>query len=228
MKNKRANKGIYKRLHELLSMLIALATHSIKISFMVGSKAAFFSLGQSISPAIGFFGGPLAALAVYAVRISAQTYFSGTTLLISSFLHVPTMCAALYLSSTSKCIRSLVPLLCIALFVTHPVGSQAAWYSAYWLIPIMLSFIPTNSIFLRSVGSTFVAHAVGSVMWLYTHNIDAASWHALSSVVWAERLMIATSMTMLYYAVVSSIAFAQHLMPSLQRYTVYSTAKKAS
>lgn len=217
-------KNIYKQLQQILSIVIAGSAHSVKVSFMLGSQAAFFSLGQSISPALGFFGNPLMLFVLYATRISMQAYFFGAALLASSAFYLPSLCAAFYLSNKSALVRSIVPLACIALFITHPVGSQAAGYATYWLIPIVISFIPTQSILLRSLGSTFVAHAVGSVLWLFSHNLDAANWSALSSIVWAERLMIALGMTALYYAVVYSTAYAQLLLSNKH----YSTAKKAN
>ena len=73
----------------------------------------------------------------------------------------------------------LVPVLCMALFGLHPVGSQAFAYTLYWLIPVTLYIMSSlvnvlprfqqfTPIFLQALSSTFIAHAVGSVIWLYT------------------------------------------------------------
>jgi len=76
--------------------------------------------------------------------------------------------ASLYWSTRHYSIRLLLPIVCMGLFIIHPVGAQAFAYSLYWLIPVVLFFVPQRFLFLQALGSTFIAHAVGSVIWLYT------------------------------------------------------------
>jgi hypothetical protein len=90
------------------------------------------------------------------------------------------------------------------LFVMHPVGGQAFVYSLYWLIPVALYFIPHRSLFLTGLGSTFIAHAVGSVIWCYTVPMTAGMWMALMPVVFCERLLFALGMVVMHF-VLSSI-----------------------
>jgi hypothetical protein len=91
----------------------------------------------------------------------------------------------------------------MAAFIIHPVGSSAPLYTLYWLIPAVISLSGCSSVFLRSLASTFVAHAIGSIIWLHTHTITADMWNGLIGVVWAERMLFALSMTAVYYGITS-------------------------
>ncbi len=107
-------------------------------------------------------------------------------------------------------IRIIVPLLCMVSFMIHPVGREAYLFILYWFVPIILClveiFIPDVSAnivsrtMLTAWSSTFVAHALGSVMWLYTMPMDASMWQALIPIVALERCVFATSMTGIYLA----------------------------
>ncbi len=80
-----------------------------------------------------------------------------------------------------------VAVLCMLLFVIHPVGVQAWQYSLFWLIPIIALLIPDN-LLVRSLGTTFTAHAVGSVAFLYFMQSTPALWLTLLPIVVLERL----------------------------------------
>lgn len=87
-----------------------------------------------------------------------------------------------------------LPISCIALFVFHPVGGKAFFYSCFWLIPISaygVQLFRGSSLFLTSLSSTFIAHAVGSVMWLYMIPTIPEKWIALLPIVTLERLACA-------------------------------------
>jgi hypothetical protein len=85
-----------------------------------------------------------------------------------------------------------LPLLCMALFVSHPVGAAAAPYAFYWFIPMIIAMMRTENIWLHSLASTFTAHAVGSVIWLYTMPMTPAAWLALIPLVACERILYAS------------------------------------
>jgi len=87
----------------------------------------------------------------------------------------------------------VLPLVCMLLFVLHPVGQRAFVYSFYWLIPIAaygIQMFKGRSVLLISLSSSFIMHAVGSVMWLYFVPSVPEKWIALLPVVAVERLMI--------------------------------------
>ena len=54
------------------------------------------------------------------------------------------------------------------LFIAHPVGAAAAPYAFYWFIPIFIAMMRNRTLWHDALASTFTAHAVGSVIWLYT------------------------------------------------------------
>lgn len=180
-----------------------------KISFLVGSQMIWFSGINAILPLSGAFGGIFGAGLVFLVRQLIHLFYFKTISLSFLAFCIPGFCASLYWSQPSPrlwrasltlefflelFIRLLLPILCMILFVIHPIGSQAAVYSLYWLIPVALYFVPRKSLFLTALGSTFVAHAVGSVIWCYTVAMTPAMWMGLLPIVALERLLFALAM----------------------------------
>ncbi len=94
-----------------------------------------------------------------------------------------------------------LPLLCMILFILHPFGFYAAPYVLYWLIPMAIYFSGKKTIFLQALSATFIAHAVGSVIWLYAKSLPTTVWLGLIPVVIFERLLYASIMTVMYYVV---------------------------
>jgi hypothetical protein len=201
-----------KRFIDFVHAIISESIKFLKISFIVGSQTAFFSVSQCLSPLIGLWSGTVSSCVVFFIR----TIFGWSSLgisLFSTLYHIPTFCGALYLSTSSKLVRASIPLLCILLFVTHPIGSQSFVYSFYWFIPIFIAFYNTKSIFLQALGSTFAQHAVGSIIWLYSKNMSPIEWNALISIVWAERLLFALTATILYYVVINIKQWLENTKP---------------
>jgi len=172
----------------------------IKVSFLLGSQMVWFSGVNSILPLAGAFGGLFGASLVFLMRQLIHLLFFKTLSLSFLALCIPGFCASLYWATNSAFIRLLLPLACMGLFVAHPVGSQAFFYSLYWLIPVVLYFVPQRSLFLTALGSTFVAHAVGSVIWCYTVPMTAAMWVALMPIVALERTLFALGMVVAHHA----------------------------
>jgi hypothetical protein len=115
-----------------------------------------------------------------------------------SAFYVPGFFAAWYWASSSIGIRLLVPMVCMVLFLCHPVGAVAWLYAMYWWIPILLYGMKKNNLVSTAFGSTFVAHAVGSVIWLYTVPMAASTWLALIPVVLIERIVFVIGAIILY------------------------------
>jgi hypothetical protein len=187
-------------IRNMLASIACEVVKPLKISFILGSKAAFFSLSQCSFPLIGAFSRPHTLIPAFFIRI-AYALVSGLGIYTALIYHIPTLCGAFYLSTSSKFVRIALPMLCIGLFLLHPVGAQASVYTLYWLIPLITALYAHRSFFLQAVGSTFTTHAVGSVLWLYTHPTDATLWHTLLGIVWAERFIFAACMTGLYYGI---------------------------
>jgi len=188
----------------------------VKMSFLVGSQMIWFSGVNSILPLSGAFGGVLGAGLVFLMRQLIHIICFKTLSLSFLALCVPGFCASLYwaqpsprLRRTSSPIESLfahvlhllLPIACMFLFIAHPIGGQAFIYSFYWLIPVVLYFIPHRSLFLTALGSTFIAHAVGSVIWCYTVPMTAAMWLGLMPIVALERILFALGMVVAHHMI---------------------------
>lgn len=172
-----------------------------KISFIVGSYTAFFSAISCVMPLSGAFAGLWGSCGVFSIIAVLRFMVWGALPLHFLAYHVPGFCASLYWARpTNVVINLLIPLACMILFIVHPVGFYAAPYSFYWLIPIVLYFISSKNLFLHALSSTFIAHAVGSVIWLYFKPVPmmVASWYMLLPVVAIERVAFALGMVVLY------------------------------
>ena len=178
---------------------IAKISGLMKISFVVGSQIVWFSASNSVLPLAGAFGGVMGSGLVFLIRQLIHLICFKTVSLSFLAFCVPGLCASLYWATHHYAIRLLLPIACIGLFIIHPVGSQAFIYSLYWLIPAALYFIPKKSLFLQALGSTFIAHAVGSVIWLYTVPMAATAWIALMPIVFFERLAFALGMVIAHH-----------------------------
>lgn len=81
------------------------------------------------------------------------------------------------------------------LFAAHADGAHAIWYVLYWIIPALLLFITsTNQLFLRlvrAVNATMGAHAIGTLVFMYSGLATPDLWNALVLIVWRERLVLA-------------------------------------
>ncbi len=166
-----------------------------------------FSLSHCLSPLVGLSGKRSIALLYFCRTALALTYLPFWYGLV---YHVPSTLGALYLGSLAqeatpmrkRLFFILSIALCYLLFLVHPVGSQAAAYTIFWLIPLAVLIMPASprggqhwKIFSHALGATFMTHAVGSVIWLYAINgLSSAGWLALMPVVCLERLLFASGM----------------------------------
>jgi hypothetical protein len=208
----------------LFTIFIAITTVASKLTFscVLGSYAMKFSGINFLVPLLGaFFGITTAGLAL--ATIFALKFFF-TTLCVT--LGIPTALATLswivnthntkrfaqIAHITDFLLHVLFPITCIILFIMHPTGGQAYAYSFYWFIPVTLFFvqyISEKNIFLMAMQSTFIAHATGSIMVLYTTNLTATQWLSLIPIVAIERLVMASGMTLSMLAITKIYARVQ-------------------
>lgn len=187
------------------SFMFGLATKMssiCKISFIFGSHMAYFSMSSIITPLSGAFLGISGGFLVLLTRLFIHALFFKTITFSFLAFCIPGYCASLYWATRSSLVRVFIPLACMILFVVHPIGSQAFIYSFYWLLPISFYILSYRSLFLEALGSTFVAHAVGSVIWLYTTPTTVEMWLGLIPVVALERCLFALGMVVMYRVIV--------------------------
>ena len=127
---------------------------------------------------------------------------------------IPTALSALSLSLTYRSegtpqtkiydflLHVLFPLACMAIFTLRTTGN-AFLYSFYWLIPPIIygleSLFAYRLDFLRMLKSSFIAHAAGSVIWLFLVPMTTERWIALIPVVMVERLLFASILLLIFY-----------------------------
>ena len=159
---------------------------------------------------MGFYSTPSHALLAYGIH-TAITSYSHPLSILSCIAHIPTFCGTLFLTTHSQLLRVSISALCIGAFLLHPVGYLCSYYILYWIPPFIIGLLVSNkpsstslspsSLFLQAIGSTMTTHAVGSVIWLYTHTTTPAFWDALFCRVWAERSLFAAALIAGYYGV---------------------------
>jgi len=187
----------------MLFTVAVLLASNINFSQVLGAPNQQFTFFQFIGPiAGGFLGAGAGVLSVLLAEVVSFAWLGTPLELISVLRLLPMLFAALYFSRYAKgrITQAIVPLACMALFISNPIGGQAWYYSLYWLIPAIALTLPEN-LFLRSLGSTFTAHAIGGVIWLYFVPTTPAFWIALIPIVAFERLMFAAGISVSYYAV---------------------------
>jgi len=197
---------IGKFLNALSFPVAAKCAAPLKVSFIIGSTAAFFSLANCIVPLSGAFFGISGSLVMLFMGCIGKISLGTLSPLLLAY-HIPGFFASLYWATRSSIIRFWAPLTCIALFILHPVGAQAAPYALYWLIPLALYNTKRNSLWLTALGSTFVAHGVGSVIWLYCTPTTPLFWLGLIPVVFVERILFASGMVVLHAVISQGIAW---------------------
>lgn len=196
----------YRRLLFLVLFIgLSVLAERVNFSQLWGADNQFFTLFQFFGPiAGGFLGSILGPISVLAAELINFLLLGKAFTAINLLRLLPMVAAAFYfgaLREERKWAKSawLIPLLCIAIFLFHPEGRAAWFFTLYWCIPF-LTLIPKlrNWLFIRSLGATFTAHAVGGAMWIWATNMAAAQWIALIPVVAYERLLFAAGIAVSY------------------------------
>lgn len=200
------------------AQILAKVTGFAKFSFIVGSKMAFFAPAAVLLPLVGAFGGISGSIGMLGLGLLMRCLFFGTMPLVFFAYHLPGFFASLYWATDSKVLRILPIIFCIILFIAHPVGAQSVWYSLFWLIPMIMASY--SSLFAVALGSSFTAHAVGTIVWLYAGQLSPVDFALLVPVVIVERLMITVAMVLAYKVIVymhSKISSTQAVFASVQK-----------
>ncbi|MEM4166211.1 MAG: hypothetical protein QW255_02515 [Candidatus Bilamarchaeaceae archaeon] len=168
----------------------------------IAETSKYFTLYEFFGPLPAAFLGPLYG-AIVVIVARAITIFTATPEIgIFDIARIFTMVFATWYFANYKKDKYLliVPVIAMAMFIAHPAGQEAWVYSLYWLIPIVAYLLP-NNLFFRSLGATFMAHAVGSIAFLYTFQTTPAYWLALIPIVAVERAIFASGVAISFIAV---------------------------
>ena len=169
----------------------------IKLNFIVGSAASFFSMVNIFGPLSVALGGSLGGLFLIFNNLLSIKIGLGATCLLAK-TGIPNFLAGIYLRTNSNFIKILLPATCMMLFWYKTWGTVGSLYAILWLIPIAISLLDLKNIYLKSLGATFVAHAAGSVFFAYFANLTAWQWFALIPLALGERIILAILMGFSY------------------------------
>lgn len=161
-----------------------------------GAKQAF-TLFDFWGPTIGMFlSSGIGLITVIIVKLVSTLITHQPFDLLTVIRFFPLALGAFYLANRSRKIL-IIPIVCIILFIAHPEGRAAWYYSLYWLIPLF-AFWKKDRLIINSLGSTFTAHAIGSVAFLYALNLPSVMWISLIPQVFIERVTLAVGMWLSY------------------------------
>ncbi len=189
-----------KTLFLILFVILGIIAFQIPFTHIIGSNSKFTGF-DFISPITGgFLGSWIGAIAVAIVQIINTIIKKAPIEAITFLRFLPAICAAIYFGTKSKYVN-LIPLLCIALFIVHPIG-RTVWYYpiAFWFVPVLCSFGKFR-LTLNALGATFTAHAVGSTIFLYAFALPASVWKSLMTIVPVERLTFAIGIVVSYLVI---------------------------
>lgn len=204
----KANDAGYNPVKGLWVAVLAKLSTLLKVSFVVGSYTAFFSLSNCLVPLMGAYTNLSAVISFGLLGMIIRYVMGSLAFFKIAAFYVPGIFAGLAWITAYRSIQLFVPALCMVLFIAHPVGGAAWMYTLYWLIPMAIYMSNRQSIFAQALASTLVAHAVGATIWLYADPLNPTIWLGLIPVVAYERLLFALGMT-IAHAVLSKLPIDQ-------------------
>ncbi|HLC20144.1 MAG TPA: hypothetical protein VJK72_04445 [Candidatus Nanoarchaeia archaeon] len=203
------DKNVLKRLYFfVLFVVLVYFANKANFSALVGTDNQFFTLFQFFGPIAGGFLGLWGGVSVLSAELLDMLIVGKSFTLLSMLRLLPMVFGALYFAlmlrrGLSRIALFVVPLVCIALFVSHPIGRTVWYFSLFWLIPVIAAVVPQHwkgQLFFRSYGATFAAHAVGGAIWIYSVPMAAEQWIALIPIVAYERFLFGLGIAFSYVA----------------------------
>ncbi len=193
MLNEKHKKSIFIAIFVIMGFLAM----QFKFTQIIGSNLKF-SLFDFYGPiAGGFLGSVVGMITVLIMQIANWAWHGFAVDAGTMIRFFPMLFAVIYFSKKSKWIL-LIPIIAMLGFWAHPEGLKAWYYALYWLIPIAMYFLHDKFIFARALGTTFTAHSVGGVLWIWVFNMKAIVWIGLIPVVWKERGLMALGITLTF------------------------------
>jgi len=185
----------------VLFSALSLVFYTVNLSYIVGSQQQSFTMFQFVGPVGGGILGPgIGAAAAVAVDFAAKIILGKMSWDVVGLIRLFTVAAAALcfgMVREKKWAGIVIPIVGMLLFWANPIGAEAWGYALLWLIPIAASFFASN-LFARSLASTFQAHVVGSLAFLYFMGMPAAAWWALIPLVIVERTLFAAGISVTY------------------------------
>lgn len=211
-----------------LALFLILGFISLQIPFnkLAGSNVSF-TLFDFFAPIAGAFLGPIYGIASVLIVEIANNLIKQTSWTTGSIIRLfPILFATYYFATINQKKYNprfilAIPILCIIIFLAHPIGRQVFYYPLmFWTIPL-LSYLKRDNLFMRSLGATFTAHSVGGAAWIWAFNLKASVWNSLIPVVIAERLLFTVGITVSFFVIKYSLEYfaKKKILPKLDLVT---------
>jgi len=204
----------------ILFTIVGFISLQIPFNKLAGSNVSF-TLFDFFGPIAGAFLGPLfGILSVLAVEVGNMLMKHSPWTTGAIIRLFPTLFAVYYFASIKKASGKwilAIPILAIIIFLAHPIGRQVPYYTLFWFIPLIAYRFRSN-LYMRGLGATFTAHAVGGAAWIWAFNLKAAVWQGLIPVVISERLLFATGIAVSFVVVKYTLSYlaSKHVLPELK------------
>ena len=223
-KQKLVAKGFFAILFAALFMVLT----KVKLTPILGTQMKFSAsvfFGPTIASLIGITPGTLSIILAHAFGLIVGFYKIKN--ITSYFTFLPIILAGIYFAKMFKGDRKMIipSAIAILLFLLHPIGREVWFYSLFWTIPIFISlFKKKTDVLLRlkffrvyayALGSAYVDHAVGSIIYLYYLNIPAKFWVQAIPLTLIERFIIAGGITFSYFAVKTAMKALKEIAVSV-------------
>ncbi len=206
-----------------LALFTVVGFISLQIPFnkLAGSNVSF-TLFDFFAPIAGAFLGPIFGIAsVFTVEVvnnlvKHTPWTTGSIIRLFPTLFAVYFFATIQKKNSSKWILTIAPI-CMLIFLAHPYGRQVPYYTLFWVIPL-IAYRFKNNLFMRGLGATFTAHAIGGAAWIWAFNLKPAVWQGLIPVVIAERLLFASGIAISFIIVKYTLSYlaAKKILPSLE------------
>jgi hypothetical protein len=198
-----------------LFAILGLIALQIPFTRLLGSSAKF-TLYDFIAPTAGAFIGTIpGVISVFAMQVANIILHGGKIADIGGFIRLfPVLFGVVYFAK-KRTVNIIVPLLAMLAFNLHPIGRSAWQYSLFWLIPVATHFL-RKTLFLRSLGATFAAHAVGGALWIWAFGLSREMWLALIPQTAMERTLMAAGISISFVVLTNilNLAVKRKLFPS--------------
>jgi len=197
-----------------LIALVALKINFSQVMVVMGSTAQYFTFFEFFGPIAGAFLGPVAGVASVLFAKLVDFFVTGKAIEPVNILRLlPMLFAAVYFAVFLKKgylakASVAVPVACMVLFWLQPIGREAWYYALFWAIPIIAKVF-SKKLFLRSLGATFTAHAIGSVVWVWSFPTTAQYWTNLIPITTTERVLFALGISVSFIAFNNVLAFIE-------------------
>lgn len=181
-----------------ISVFTILGLIALQIPFtrLLGSNVKF-TLFDFLAPTAGAFLGTVPGVVSVFLMQVLNYLLHGSNFDFGGIIRLfPTLFAVAYFAK-KRTFNLVVPVAAMIAFNLHPIGRSAWQYSLFWLIPIVAHFFRKN-LFVKSLGATFTAHAVGGALWIWAFGLSKTIWLALIPQVILERTLMAGGIAISY------------------------------